>query len=324
MAERTFVCRDCGATGLSAARGPIPDRCVECRRRRDARRPSRSRAKLTPEERSARASRSAKARWARYIPPPPPPPRPPRFCVECGSQLSARRTKVCSKKCRNRRLSKSDALKQARARWKAKNPGQFKVKNKPCAWCGKLGVRSDADYCSKACGGLAVQERSRRARLPVLHPNPDPLTWLPARHPAMRPPPKRPDWWKFIVNGPCHWCGEQFTVPTADPERLPKFCSKKCARASAKRDDRFRIPPKVRWSIYYRDGWTCQLCGDPVDPTLTRRSPSDCWAATLDHIVPQSRTLVPDHRPENLRLAHRWCNSVRGDESHYTADDLAA
>lgn len=30
----------------------------------------------------------------------------------------------------------------------------------------------------------------------------------------------------------------------------------------------------------------------------------------------------PDHSPANLRLAHRWCNSVRGDESIHAADIL--
>ncbi len=32
--------------------------------------------------------------------------------------------------------------------------------------------------------------------------------------------------------------------------------------------------------------------------------------------------VVPDHSPENLRLAHRWCNAVRGDETYYSADIL--
>jgi hypothetical protein len=50
--------------------------------------------------------------------------------------------------------------------------------------------------------------------------------------------------------------------------------------------------------------------------------PLDDWAPSLDHIEPQSWALIPDHSPANLRLAHRWCNSVRGDLSHYTDDDL--
>ena len=64
-----------------------------------------------------------------------------------------------------------------------------------------------------------------------------------------------------------------------------------------------------RLAIYERDGWTCQLCGNPVDP----RAPRNSWGeATLDHIEPQTHALIPDHRPENLRMAHRGCNASRG------------
>jgi len=79
------------------------------------------------------------------------------------------------------------------------------------------------------------------------------------------------------------------------------------------------VPPKVRRAIYERDGWMCQLCDDPVDPDLGQ---SDLWGPTLDHIVCQSWGEEPDHSPGNLRLAHRWCNSVRGDERFYHEDVL--
>ena len=38
-------------------------------------------------------------------------------------------------------------------------------------------------------------------------------------------------------------------------------------------------------------------------------------AATLDHIECRAWALIPDDTPRNLRLAHRLCNSTRGDES---------
>lgn len=74
----------------------------------------------------------------------------------------------------------------------------------------------------------------------------------------------------------------------------------------------FKVPPDLRLAIYERDGWTCQLCGDPVDPDLPS---TDRWSATLDHIECQSWVLVPDHSPRNLRLAHRVCNARRGDRA---------
>ena len=72
------------------------------------------------------------------------------------------------------------------------------------------------------------------------------------------------------------------------------------------------IPKADRLAIYERDGWTCQLCGRPVDKDLHF---NDRMAATLDHIEPQSLALIPDRSPENLRLAHRACNSRRNNEA---------
>ena len=67
------------------------------------------------------------------------------------------------------------------------------------------------------------------------------------------------------------------------------------------------ILPERRLSIYERDGWLCGICGDPVDrdaDALANLAPS------LDHIVP--RSLGGGHESENLRTAHRVCNSRRG------------
>ena len=72
------------------------------------------------------------------------------------------------------------------------------------------------------------------------------------------------------------------------------------------------IPRAERLGIYERDGWVCQLCGHPVDPTLHF---NDRMAATLDHVEPQSMALIPDHSPSNLRLAHRACNSRRNNRA---------
>ena len=67
------------------------------------------------------------------------------------------------------------------------------------------------------------------------------------------------------------------------------------------------ITKAERRRIYERDGFVCQLCDGPVDPMLPW---TDRWSATLDHIVPYSLGGPDD--PENLRLAHRSCNSRRG------------
>ena len=68
------------------------------------------------------------------------------------------------------------------------------------------------------------------------------------------------------------------------------------------------IAESLRRQIYERDGWTCQLCGGPLDVVA---HPNSDWAPSLDHIVPKSAG-GPDS-VDNLRASHRWCNTVRGD-----------
>lgn len=68
------------------------------------------------------------------------------------------------------------------------------------------------------------------------------------------------------------------------------------------------IPAAIRLAVYERDGWTCQLCGQPTDPTA---HPNADWYPSIDHIEPVS-TGNPDHSERNLRTTHRWCNCIRG------------
>lgn len=113
------------------------------------------------------------------------------------------------------------------------------------------------------------------------------------------------------VQGECANCGDYFLRRRA----ASPYCSKRCG-SSARRE---WISRADRLAIYERDEWTCQVCAGVVDPNLPML---DDWAPTLDHITPRSRGGSDD--PENLRLAHRWCNSVLGDGSFYTLADLAA
>lgn len=118
--------------------------------------------------------------------------------------------------------------------------------------------------------------------------------------------------------GACPWCGQMFTAAGA------KWCSTSC-KAAAKRKERkplsFNPTPSQRLEVLTRDEWKCQLCSLAIDPSLHYL---DSWAATLDHIIPQSATIVPDHSTINLRAAHRWCNSARGDGHQVPEGELLA
>lgn len=61
-------------------------------------------------------------------------------------------------------------------------------------------------------------------------------------------------------------------------------------------------------SIYERDEWICQLCGEPIErnvPSTWKRSKS------IDHWVPLSRG--GDHTRDNCIAAHVGCNSRKMD-----------
>lgn len=221
-------------------------------------------------------------------------------CVYCSEPMTGYKRKYCDKTCRNRAFNAArkadgrlDALAaqrktpagrtQANA-WQNANKHRYLL-TKVCP-CG-VEFQCTANcpnqvHCSKSCAG---QFRVGFCRLPVVHNR----VWH---------------------QGCCSWCGSQYTdIYPSD------YCSQRCkANASwhrkSKRRGEFTISRANRLAIYERDGWTCQLCGITVDATL--KMPSH-YAATLDHIIPQSHQLVPDHSASNLRLAHMICNAIRGD-----------
>jgi len=82
-------------------------------------------------------------------------------------------------------------------------------------------------------------------------------------------------------------------------------------------DGRWWIAVKHRHELYERDGWICQLCGDPCDPS----QPNGDMGPSLDHIVP--RSLGGGDEDSNLRTAHRLCNARRGNRD-WDAARLAA
>ena len=179
----------------------------------------------------------------------------------------------------------------------------------PCAACGVLVMKDSSSsrarrpVCSDRCRAFLTWGKWPASKDLV------PAPWIAKK---TRPVVEFRSLKRVFIQGACGRCGEQFMAVNPLGGTTSRFC---CARR------KFSPPRSQRSRIYERDGWVCQLCMEPVNPLL---DVADNWSATLDHIVPQSRQVIPDHSDENLRLAHRWCNSVRGDETYYTAADLVA
>jgi endogenous inhibitor of DNA gyrase (YacG/DUF329 family) len=146
-----------------------------------------------------------------------------------------------------------------------------------------------------------------------------------------------------VQNKTCPQCQQDFQAGALDSKR--KFCSKGCRESSYKLDPtillncrycnlvferenikgkrpagcmtcrtsgpgrRYQGYRKHKDFIFKRDSGICQICLVAVnfDAYYLER-----FAATLDHIIPKA--LNGSHEPENLQLAHRWCNSVKQDK----------
>lgn len=130
---------------------------------------------------------------------------------------------------------------------------------------------------------------------------------------------------------PCRLCSQPFTPKY--PAKI--FCSQKCATSyqrqqawlrapettAALRARRRRSSEKRRalgerhekgrtQRICERDGWICQICREPIDPSFI---PWRSRSASVDHVVPLSRGGSDDDA--NLRAAHQGCNSRRGNRA---------
>ena len=120
----------------------------------------------------------------------------------------------------------------------------------------------------------------------------------------------------------CSWCGKSFVV-IRKYNRARVCCSPECGarRESAFGNARKRarifgvayepVSPRV---VFAKDGWTCHICGEPTDPSLMGTNAD--LAPTLDHVIALSRG--GPHTYDNVRCAHRICNSRKSDRVVWT------
>jgi predicted nucleic acid-binding Zn ribbon protein len=151
----------------------------------------------------------------------------------------------------------------------------FEKNLKNCLICGTPFSSRKKTYCSRACADLAAQRDPNGSGKACLH------------------------------------CGKSFF----SVKQNAAYCSDECRISSNKTLRNFKhrgAKTKEKISIFAiaaRDGWKCSICGRPINKDLDRNSK---WAATIDHIVPLSKG--GKHNWSNVRLAHRSCNSKKGDK----------
>lgn len=185
----------------------------------------------------------------------------------------------------------------------------------PCAVCGDEVLKRDPSSLvpamHRACRISPSGQAAKRRALGIESPRMARFRRRMEKVAEGKPASKR-----VFVQGRCSWCEEQFCAP------MGKWCSSRCKLAeknALRHPERFNPTPRLRREVYERDGWQCGLCALPIDPNLCW---PDKWSASLDHVVPQSHMLIPDHSASNLRAVHLQCNSMRGDGSNMSEDEL--
>lgn len=109
----------------------------------------------------------------------------------------------------------------------------------------------------------------------------------------------------------CKRCGVEFSLmKLGESGRKKRSDSFMCDHCRAARYTRHKMSAS---QLAVRDGFDCTICGDPVDMEL--RHP-EMFRASVDHVIPYS--LGGSHDPENLALAHLWCNQVKHNRQGFT------
>lgn len=105
-----------------------------------------------------------------------------------------------------------------------------------------------------------------------------------------------------------------------------KYCSDVCANKAKSKANEVRRRHKIAkvtvdnditvQGLFKRDGGVCQICGKPcrLDDYVIANGQKQCgdWYPSIDHIVPLAKGGL--HSWDNVQLAHRICNSIKGDK----------
>lgn len=216
-----------------------------------------------------------------------------RTCKLCGESFTAKtdRKVYCSARCKDRG--------KPSANWQGRE-------NAPNGGHGVSGYRRGC-RCAECKAGqtasLREYNRSRKAR--------DGVSYAAQRRRKARGVDP-------LVEVLCSVCGDALSVVRSDG-------GSQSMHAACRDSSSFYVPRSVRQSIHERDGWACQICFHPTEPESHYLSD---WYPTLDHVIPQSLSLIEDHSPDALRTACRYCNLARGnrpvEDDHVTRERALA
>lgn len=87
------------------------------------------------------------------------------------------------------------------------------------------------------------------------------------------------------------------------PEKSRETCRRRAAQKKGATVEKVDLQ-----AILARDGWTCGICGESIDPS--HKFPH-LKSLVYDHVIPLSRG--GPHSAANLQPAHLQCNCIKGD-----------
>lgn len=228
-------------------------------------------------------------------------PLPDKKCVGCGEIFHPRsgRQRFCSKQCREQHggpicyICGSGMARGSGMAKSGRSKHQHCFEHGTEATYNKRGCRCEACTAAATAKGKAYRERRAAEGRAVVYN-------------------------RSTVDIECRVCGEVFSSRMDALSRgRGRYCSRRCVVFEQTGVDigdpdwkslgRFRVSDSFRAAIYRRDRFICWLCGEATEPDV---DPSDGCYPSLDHVVPRSRGGADS--AENLRCAHRLCNSIRG------------
>ena len=233
-------------------------------------------------------------------------------CTNLGEPGVYRRLKYCGDVCRER------------DKWRKRKPGTREgVSRLPCVVCGEpIGpdpykpFRGGVKHNRCFEHGTEYGYTKHGCRCPACT---DAAVAVARAYRERREAEGRPVTYnRSTVDLECRVCGEVFPCRVDALSRgRGRYCSRRCVVFDQtgvdigdpdwESLDRFRVSDSFRTAIYRRDGFICWLCGEATEPDV---DPSDGRYPSLDHVVPRSRGGADS--AENLRCAHRLCNSIKG------------